>query len=601
MSKRSTDQAGLKRRSSGVGRAEHDSNRAMGVGRSTGRPDIVGREAAVSTGHPLATLIAMRILDQGGNAVDAGVAAGLALGVLQPDIVGVTGVAPIIHFDAKTKAVTTISGLGRWPRRASCAYFRDHADGTLPLGVLRSVVPASIDAWLTALDLHGTKTFEDVAAGALDLAHRGFATHELLASTIEEDVALYAQWRSSASVFLPRGRPPRVGEPFVQRDLARTIRRLIMAERRSGGGRNRGLDAVRACFYDGPIARDVLRFFAAEGGLLAASDLRDFRVKVEPPVRYRFRGHDVFSCGPWCQGPMLLLFLALLEGDDLGAVGHNSLDYVHLVTEAMKLGFADREGYFGDPEFVDVPLATLLSRSYARDRRRSIDARRAAPDMPAPGEDRATAPARPGRETPRSASRRDARDTTYVCVIDRHGNGFSATPSDGYATSPVIPGLGFAVSPRGDQSWLDPHHPSSIEPWKRPRLTPNPALVTKDGDLHMVFGTPGGDVQCQAMLQVLLNVLVFGMTPQAAIEAPRFASYSFPNSFYPHESQPGLLRIEQPLAVHEAELTRRGHRIERWPVRNWRAGGVCAIVRDARTGQRIAGADPRRECYALAW
>jgi gamma-glutamyltranspeptidase/glutathione hydrolase len=247
---------------------------------------------------------------------------------------------------------------------------------------------------------------------------------------------------------------------------------------------------------------------------------------------------------------------------------------------------------------VEVPLPTLLSRGYARERLKAIDPGRAFPGMPAPGDVGRPAP-RPARRA--GAARREARDTTYLCVIDRAGDGFSATPSDGYSTGPVIPGLGFTVSTRGDQSWLEEGHASAVAPWKRPRLTPNPALVLRRGELHMVLGTPGGDVQCQAMLQVLLNHVVFGMGPQAAIEAPRFATYSFPNSFYPHESQPGLLRIEAPLAAHAEELARRGHRIQVWRERNWRAGGVCAIVREPRTGYRVAGADPRRECYALAW
>lgn len=583
----------------GRGRAEHDSDRAVGRGRVTARPDVVGREAAVSTGHPLATLAAMRILDAGGNATDAGVAAGLALGVLQPDIVGLTGVAPIIHYDAATEAVTTISGLGRWPRAASLGYFQERHGGELPLGVERSVVPASIDAWVTALELHGTKSFEEVATDAQTLAAHGFAAHELLCETIAEDIALYRTWRSSAAVFLPKGRAPRVGEPFVQADLGRTIGRLIQAERRAGGGRKRGLAAVREAFYDGPVARDIARFYKDEGGLLTARDLRDFRVHVEPPVHIRIFGYDVYACGPWCQGPVLLAFLRLLENDDLRGMGHNSTAYVHLLTEAMKLGFADREAYFGDPEFVDVPLAKLLSRDYARTRRALVRPDRAFPDMPAAGDVGRGRPAAPGGRNPRA--RREARDTTYLCVVDRDGNGFSATPSDGYSTCPIIPGLGFAASTRGDQSWLVEGHASVIAPWKRPRLTPNPALVLKNGKLHMTLGTPGGDVQCQAMLQVLLNALVFDMAPQAAIEAPRFASYSFPNSFYPHESQPGLLRIERDLVSSQAKLERRGHRIQVWPPRNWRAGGVCAIVRDPATGFRVAGADPRRECYALAW
>jgi gamma-glutamyltranspeptidase/glutathione hydrolase len=543
----------------------------------------------------------MRVLDAGGNAVDAGVAAGLALGVLQPDLVGFTGVAPIILYLADTAKVVTISGLGRWPRRADLAYFERHANGTLPLGVLRSVVPASIDAWVTALEEYGTKSFGEVAAAALVLAQEGFPAHELLCETISEDQALYANWSSSAAVFLPDGRPPSVGQRFRQTDLARTIRRLIDAERQAGGDRQAGLRMVRTAFYDGPIAAEIAAFYEQEGGLLTAQDLREFRVGIEPSVTTTFQGYEVHSCGPWCQGPVLLEFLNMLEDDDLRSIGCNSPDYIHLVTEVMKLGFADREAYFGDPEFVDVPVGRLISKEYARDRRRQVRPDRAWPDMPPPGgmDGLATPPSVPAPSN--QASSRAPRDTTYLCVIDKHGNGFSATPSDGYATAPVVPGLGFAVSPRGDQSWLQAGHPSALAPWKRPRLTPNPALALKDGKLAMVFGTPGGDVQCQAMLQFFLNATVFGMDPQSAIETPRFATYSFPNSFYPHTSEPGVLRLERGLERAAGPLAERGHSIVHWPQQYWRAGGLCAIAVDECTGYRVAGADPRRECYALAW
>ncbi|MBI3454230.1 MAG: gamma-glutamyltransferase family protein [Candidatus Rokubacteria bacterium] len=543
----------------------------------------------------------MRILDAGGNAIDAGVAAGLALGVLQPDIVGFAGVAPIILYLAEKGTVTTISGLGRWPRRADVSFFERHANGRLPLGVLRSVVPASIDAWVTALEQFGTRSFTEVAQASFVLAEEGFAAHELLCETIAEDQALYAQWPSSASIFLRDGRPPSIGEPFRQPDLARTIRRLMEAEGREAGGRLAGLAAVRKAFYDGPIAEEIVAFYEREGGLLTAQDLREFRVGIEPPVSTTFQGYEVYSCGPWCQGAVLLEFLNMLEGDDLKTIGCNSPDYIHLLTEVMKLGFADREAYFGDPEFVAVPIRQLVSKAYARDRRKQVSADRASPSMP-PSGDPGRSPSRAGDPAAVVAGRsREARDTTYLCVVDRHGNGFSATPSDGYSTAPVIPGLGFAVSPRGDQSWLQADHPSSIGPWKRPRLTPNPALALKDGHLAMVFGTPGGDVQCQTMLQFFLNVVVFGMNPQAAVETPRFASYSFPNSFYPHHSEPGVLRMEKGLESAADRLKERGHVVELWPHRYWRAGGLCAVVIDGASGYRIAGADPRRECYALAW
>lgn len=570
-----------------------------GKSRKSHRPVVIGRDVAVSSGHALATLAAMRILDAGGNAIDAGVTAGMALGVLQPDIVGFTGVAPIILYSAADDRVVSISGLGRWPKRTDVEYFRREANGELPLGVRRTVVPASIDAWITALSRFGTKTFAETAQAALDLAQRGFPAHALLCQTISEKPEEFSHWPSNAAVFLPAGRPPRVGEIFRQPDLARTIARLIAAERSAGGGRVAGLEAVRRCFYEGDIAQDILAFYEREGGWLSADDMREFHVGVEDAYSTTFGGYEVFSCGPWCQGPMLLEFLNMLEGDDLRRLGCNAPDYIHLVTEVMKLGFADREAYFGDPDFVDVPLDILLSKPYAAERRQAVSMERAFPDMPPPG--------RVARLTPwtdngeERAADDKARDTTYLCVVDKHGNGFSATPSDGYSTTPVIPGLGFAVSDRGTQSRISAGHPSVIAPWRRPRLTPNPVLALKEGRLAMVFGTPGGDVQCQAMLQFFLNVVVFGMDPQQAIETPRFFSASFPSSFYPHRREPGMLRLEYALRDRAEALAHRGHRVELWPELNWRAGGVCGITIDEATQYRSAGADPRRECYALAW
>jgi len=356
---------------------------------------------------------------------------------------------------------------------------------------------------------------------------------------------------------------------------------------------------VRKAFYEGEIAQDILAFHEREGSWLTAADLRDFHVGIEAPASTGFHDYEVFSCGAWCQGPLLLQFLKLLEGDDLVKLGLNSAGYIHLVTEAMKLGFADREGYYGDPDFIDVPLDILLSKRYADAQRARISADRAFPDMPSPGEVGRVRPwTGPGSA---AAGAQNSRDTTYLCVVDRQGNGLSMTPSDGYTGSPVIPGLGFAVSDRGNQSWLEPGHPSAVGPWRRPRLTPNPALAMRNGRLAMLFGTPGGDVQCQAMLQCFLNMTVFGMNPQEAIEAPRFFSASFPNSFYPHKSEPGKLRLEAELAPAEARLAQIGHRVELWPKLYWRGGGVCAIAIDEATNHRVAGADPRRECYALAW
>ncbi len=295
---------------------------------------------------------------------------------------------------------------------------------------------------------------------------------------------------------------------------------------------------------------------------------------------------------------MLLEALNILEGFDLQAMGHNSPDYIHTVVSALDLAFADREAYIGDPRFVDVPLATLLSKEYAARQRGRIRPDQTWAEMPAPGLGTGArrALAAGGADTPPQP------DTSYVCLVDAEGNAFSATPSDGIGSTPVVPGLGLLCSGRGSQSWLDPDHPSSLQPRKRPRLTPNPAMAFKDGRLFMVFGTPGADVQPQSMLQVFLNIVEFGMDPQQAIEAPRFATYNYPESFWPHTYRPGLRQIESrvPESTLE-ELRQRGHRIEPWPEWTRVAGNVCVILVDQARETLAAGADARAEAYALGW
>jgi gamma-glutamyltranspeptidase / glutathione hydrolase len=573
------------------------------------RPLVMGTQQAVSTGHYLATLVAMRILDRGGNAADAGVAAGLCLGVLYPEMVSVAGVAPIIVYQADRQEVTTISGLGRWPRQASAEYFQEHCAGKIPPGILRTVVPAAPDAWITALELYGTMSFADVAEGAIALCEDGYAAHPTMCEIIAEHASEYAEWDSSAAIFLARGRPPRPGEVFYQKDLGRTLRLMAAAEQATRlRGRTAALQAARETFYQGEIADTLVRYHQAHGGWLTRQDLADFRVQVEPPVSTRFHGYEVYGCGPWCQGPVLPQVLNLLEGFDLGSMRHNSGEYIHLLTEALKLVYADRDRYYGDPEFVDVPLDGLLSKAYAKERAQHIEREKAHPEMPPFGNpwtfshQQRPAPTTYRPPRPDIDEGPESLDTSFLCVVDRFGNVFSATPSDGSSTSPIIPGLGFVASPRGSQSWADPGHASSIQPWKRPRLTPNPALVLKDGKPFMAFGTPGGDVQCQAMLQVFLNIVSFGLDPQQAVEQPRFSSASFPNSFEPHAYHPGRLNVETSLPDGvRSELERKGHKLHLWPEQAWRAGAVCAIVIDPDSGVLKAAADPRRQNYALAW
>lgn len=572
---------------------------------TSNRLTIMGTRHLAAAGHYLAAHAAFEILEAGGNAIDAGVAAGIAIEVLQTDKVNFGGVAPQIIYTAKDKKVHCIDGLGVWPKAITPDYFQKKHGGKIPPGVERCVVPAAPDAWLTALSNFGTMSFGEVAAAAIRFASEGFAMYPSLSQFITTHREDYQRWPSSAKVFLPKGRIPQVGEVFVQADLGRTLKFLADEERKVARkkGRKAGLKAVRDAFYKGDIAREVTKFIEKEGGLMRFEDFAAFSVKLEPTVRTRFEGIDLHACGPWSQGPALPMTLNILKGYDLRAMGHNSADYVHLLTEATKLAYSDRHNYFGDPDFVKVPMAGLMSEKYAVWQRTRIRMDAACPEMPRGGDpktlmeiDNRCMPPPQGAEAPGPG------DTSYLCVIDRHGNAMSCTPSDGSDQTPIVPGVGILCSGRGTQSWSDPSHPSSVAPGKRPRLTPNPALAFKNGKAYMPFGTPGGDVQTQAMLQVFLNVNVFGMSAQDAIEAPRFSTYSFPGSFEPHKYFPGRLYLESRIdkSVNDA-LAARGHDVRAWPAYTWLAGAVCAIVNDHKNRVMHGGADPRRPAYVLGW
>jgi gamma-glutamyltranspeptidase/glutathione hydrolase len=574
------------------------------------RPSVRGKRYVVSSIHYLATMAGVRVLENGGNAADAGVATGLCINVLEPEMANFGGVAPIIYCPGSGGPVETISGLGRWPKAASIDYFKQHHGGDMPEGFARTVTPAAPDAWLTALARFGTMTFEEVVQPALDLVENGRPVDARFHMAMSAD-AIRA-YPSTAAVYNPAGQVPQVGDLFVQKDLANTFRRMIEAERRASGDRGAGIKAARDLIYKGAIARAIADFHQREDSLLTYEDLADFAVRVEPPEQISYKGYEIYSCGPWCQGPTLLMALKILEGFDLRGMDHHSVDYLHTVIEALKLAFADRHAFFGDPDFVQVPMAGLLSKGYAAARRAAIAPQQAAPDMPPPGDPWHfhTEPRRQNGPFPRQEPKRPQperivhweSDTSYLCVVDEQGNTFSATPSDGVGGAPVVPGLGFPISTRGTQTWLDEDHPCALQPWKRPRLTPNPAMVLREGRPFMPIGCPGGDAQVQGMLQVFLNIVEFGMEPQEAIEAPRVISHSFPNSFWPHSSRPGEVTVETRIATQVREALRaRGHILQEDG--DWSGGvsRVCAITVDAETGIRTGGADPRSTSYAIGW
>jgi len=548
------------------------------------RPTITGTRQMVASGHYLATLAGHAMLEAGGNAVDAGCAAGIALGVLQSDIVNVAGVAPILVRMADSAEVISIAGLGWWPAALDPAVFVNRHGGKLPIGVLRTVVPSAPDAWLTALSRFGTMRFADIVEPAIRYARDGFHMHALMAQTLREKAVDYGRWESTSSIYLPGGNPPDTGDLFIQSDLAATLQYMADEERAAGGDLRTGYEAARSAFYLGDIARKIVDHQQANGGLLAMEDLAAYRSEVGRTVERRFGAYSVHTCDAWCQGPTLLQALKMVEHSGLKDLPRNGADYIHLLTEILKIAFRDRERFYGDPRFVDVPLQTLLSDKYAAECIAGIDPGKAA------DAGRANPVPEPGTEP----------DTSYVSVADRWGNTFSATPSDGSWHAPVVPGTGLVPSCRGTQSRLDPDHPAGLAPGKRPRLTPSPALAVADDGSVIAFGTPGGDVQIQAMVQVFLNLSLFSMDLQAAIEAPRFATYSFPSSFYPYEDRPQLLKLESRLDPGlDDDLLSRGHKVERWPDYSWLAGGVCAVV-SGKAGY-FGGADPRRPSYAIGW
>lgn len=579
------------------------------------RPLARGNRGVVSSGHMLATMAGMDILKRGGNAIDAGVAAGICLNVVHHDMTTFSGVAPIIIYLAEERRVVSISGLGRWPRAATLDFFWDRQDGLFQKGIAHCVMPAAVDAWSSALANYGTMSLSEVMEASLEHARDGFPVHEFMAYNLRRVPGSVAAWPSNLDLVAPGGRMIDTGDTFLQPDLADTFDLLLEEERLASGDRAARITAARNRFYRGEIADRFVAFSRENEGFFSRDDFEDFSVQEEASVRLSYGEYEVYSCGPWCQGPVLPQALAILDHFDLRAMGHNSPEYLHTVLEALKLAFADREFYYGDPEFVDVPMDALTSSAYGQQRAGLIDPHRAFAELPPPGDPCTPAATRSDYSWPqagdwvtnrRRASGRQPEepDTSYVCAVDSRGNMFSATPSDTFTTNlsgPIVPGLGLPMSARGRQNRLERDHPAAIAPWKRPRLTPSPALVLKGGKPFLTIGTPGGDVQPQAMLQVLLNIFEFGMDIQKAVEAPRVASYSFPGSFYPYHYRPGLVKAEARIPRETiAQLEVRGHRVESWPDKTWQAGSVMvAAVADA--GPLEAAADGRRESVALGW
>ena len=589
-------------------------------------PVTRGHHYVVSAGHELAALAAFEALENGGNAIDAGVAAILTLGVVYSDQVSVAGVAPMIIRFAETGEIVTIAGVGGWPRALDPDAFIERHGGEVPLGVRRTVVPAAPDACLQALERWGTMTFRDVAARAVRYASQGFPRHPVMLDYVRRYADDMRHWPENVAIWMPGGEVPAPGDRLVQADLGRVLQFLCDEERAAGDDRMAGLAAVRRAFYRGDVASRVLAHQREHDGLLAAEDLESFRCPIVPSVsrRFRFNGEEVevHTCGAWSQGPFLLEALAIAEAAGVEALGHGTDGYLHAIAEVLKLTFADREGYLGDPDFVDVPVGALIGESWAAERGKAIDPHRASPGMPLPGAVPGHAPyvspvavprrrprtrRRSGRRPPRrlrQAKRRSARRPTPRSSASSTGR---ATPSA--RPRPIRAGIprwcrgpGSRCPSRGAQSWAVRGHPSCVAPGKRPRLTPNPCFVLSPGRWIMPFGTPGGDTQIQANLQTLLNHLVFGMALQDAVEAPRLVTHSHPDTFSPHTAHPGLVTLEGRIGEATCDrLAARGHRVERLDDWTHWTGGVCAVRKDLTTSELEGAADPRRWSRAMGW
>ena len=567
------------------------------------RPVLQGTHGMVAAGHYLAAAIGQRLLEQGGNAVDAGIAAGFALTVLKPQSNGMGGEVPILIHLARERRSVAINGQGWAPSAATIDWFTSDRVRLIPSdGLLPAMVPAQFGSWCTALLQFGTASLSDVLGPAIELAEGGFPMYAALRNGILKVAERFkVEWPTSAAIYLPLAAD---GALIRNPDWARTMKGVLDAGLRESD-REAAIQASLDYFYRGPVAEQAVAFASSQAfsdatgeahrGLHTLEDWADYGrsgTRVEEPVSATYRGLTVQKCGPWSQGPVLLQQLKLLEGFDLAELGHNTADYLHVYLECAKLAFADRERYYGDPAFASVPLERLLSEEYAVERRRLIDLDQACNEL------------RPGSLAAEAVSTAGwpvvTGDTTHVDAVDRWGNLFAATPSGGWiGSSPVVEGLGFPLGTRGQMFSLDPEHPNALAPRKRPRTTLSPSLALRDGVGWLAFGTPGGDQQDQWTLQFLLNVVDFGMDLQEALDAPTVHTVHMPGSFYPRAADPGACRIESRVSAEvRADLESRGHRVH--VDGTWSHGQVTCVAYDADSGVLSAAASPRgRVAYAM--
>ena len=583
----------------------------------TTRPEILGTFGVVASTHWIGSAVGMAILERGGNAFDASVATGFALQVVEPHLNGPGGDMPAIFHVSGEPAPRVLCGQGPIPAAATIERFADLGLDMIPgSGLLPAVVPGAFDAWMLLLRDHGTMQLADVLAPAIGYARHGYPVVPNMTGTIDTVRDLFAtEWTTSAAVYLPNGRAPAPGTLFRNPVLADTYERIVREADAGGGSRERRIDRARDIWYRGWVADTIDAFVRntacmdvsgrRHAGLLTADDMACWQARYDEPASYRYDRYTVCKCGPWSQGPVLLQQLALLAGFDIAQLDPIGPDFVHLVVEAAKLAFADREAWYGDPDFVDVPIDTLLGPDYNDQRRTligdvaspdlrpgSIDGRNAIIDTAIVNRTGLTGAAAMGTGEPTVAVTGVASgDTVHLDIIDRYGNMISCTPSGGWLqSSPIIPELGFCLGNRGQMFWLDGKTPSVLEPGKRPRTTLSPSLALRDGEPYMVFGTPGGDQQDQWSTLMFLHHADHGMNLQQAIDCPAFHTEHFPGSFWPRDWTPRKVVVEGRFpSATVTELRRRGHAVSVGD--NWSEGRLTGAVRDGRMLR--AAANPR--------
>jgi gamma-glutamyltranspeptidase/glutathione hydrolase len=577
----------------------------------TTRPQLAGTFGMVASTHWLASAAGMAVLEQGGNAFDAAVAAGLVLQVVEPHMCGPAGEVPVIGFDARDGTAFVLNGQGPAPRAATIEAFGELGLDLVPgNGLLAACVPAAFGTWMLLLASRGSLPLRAVMRYAIGYARDGYPVVPGISSAIESVAGVFTEhWPSSAEVYLAGG-VPAPGSRFANPVLAGTYQRILDEAEAAGTGREAQIEAARRAFYEGFVAEAIGGYLARaevmdgtgerHAGLLTAADLAAWRASSEAPVTVPYAGLTVCKTGPWGQGPVFLQQLRLLAGLGLGDMAPGGVDHIHTVVECAKLAFADREAWYGDPEFTEVPLAELLSPRYAA-QRRALVGRFASRDL-RPGSPGGRQPALPGFVTaPPAAAPGGAwsgeptlahsGDTCHIDVADRFGNLVAATPSGGWLhSSPVIPGLGFCLGTRAQMFTLTPGLPNSLAPGKRPRTTLSPGLAMRGGEPYLAFGTPGGDQQDQWALSFFLNHVQFGMNLQEAIDAPAFHTRHFPSSFWPRDAFPAAVDVEDRAGPGVIEgLRARGHEVTVSP--SWSLGRVSAVARDG--GMLYAAANAR--------